>query len=66
MLVHADGRCELHDVASKNGTFLNGGKIEGPTPLKSNDEIRMCTKTLVFISRLPGPDHPQPHGTLVE
>jgi hypothetical protein len=66
VLVHADGRCELQDVASKNGTFLNGSKIAGPTALKSSDEIRMCSKTLVFISRAQGPAEPQPHNTLVE
>src|SRR5262249_44844654 len=29
VLVHAGDVCELHDVASKNGTFLNGQKIDG-------------------------------------
>jgi hypothetical protein len=63
VLVHLGDRCELHDVASKNGTFLNGKKIEGPTRLKSGDEIRMCNKNLVFVSRVPDPSFPP---TLVE
>src|SRR5215210_675536 len=27
VLVHTGDRCELHDVASKNGTYLNGRRI---------------------------------------
>jgi hypothetical protein len=51
ILVHVGDFCELHDVASKNGTLLNGHKIEGPTRLKSGDEIRMCNRNLVFMCR---------------
>jgi hypothetical protein len=51
ILVHAGDGCELHDVASKNGTFLNGQKLDGPTPLHSGDEIRMCDRQLVFMLR---------------
>src|SRR5205807_1183113 len=28
ILVHAGDRCELHDIASKNGTFVNGRKLD--------------------------------------
>ena len=58
ILVHAGDGCELYDIASKNGTFLNGQKIDGPTRLKTGDEIRMCNKHLVFVSRAAGPEHP--------
>jgi pSer/pThr/pTyr-binding forkhead associated (FHA) protein len=51
ILVHAGDGCELHDIASKNGTFVNGRKISGPTPLNSGDEIRMCGKQLVFLTK---------------
>ncbi len=51
VLVHAGGRCELHDIASKNGTFLNGNKINGPTRLHSGDQIRMCNRTVVFLKQ---------------
>ncbi len=51
ILVHLDDRCELHDVASKNGTLLNGHRIAGPTHLKSGDEIRMCNRTLIFLHK---------------
>jgi hypothetical protein len=51
ILVHAGSGCELHDIASKNGTFLNGRKLGGPTPINVGDEIRMCDCTLVFKTR---------------
>jgi hypothetical protein len=51
VLVHTAGFCELHDVASKNGTYLNGRRIAGPTRLNPGDEIRMCNHTLVFVRK---------------
>lgn len=49
VLVHSNQSCELHDVASKNGTFLNGERIACPTRLKAGDEIRMCELTLILV-----------------
>jgi hypothetical protein len=66
VLVHAADTCELHDVASKNGTFLNGRKINGPTRLKTGDEIRMCNKHLVFVSRVAEPSSPGTQPTRAE
>ncbi|MGE3803528.1 MAG: FHA domain-containing protein [Gemmataceae bacterium] len=51
IMVHTDGTCEIYDVASKNGTFLNGEKLEGRHPLKSGDEIRMCDRQFVFARK---------------
>ena len=48
LLVHTDLRCELHDVASKNGTILNGKKIPRPTKLQSGDQITLCSRRLTF------------------
>ena len=48
ILVHTDLRCELHDVASKNGTLLNGKKIPEPTRLQSGDQIVLCNRRLTF------------------
>lgn len=48
VLVHSDLRCELHDVASKNGTLLNGKKIPQPTRLQSGDQITLCNRRLTF------------------
>ena len=33
ILVHSDLRCEIFDTASKNGTFVNGPKIDGASKL---------------------------------
>lgn len=48
ILIHSDLRCELHDVASKNGTVLNGKKIPAPTRLQSGDQITLCNRRLTF------------------
>jgi len=48
VVVHHDLRCEIHDVASKNGTLLNGKKIPGPTKLQSGDQIVLCGRRLTF------------------
>jgi len=51
ILVHLSTGCELHDIASKNGTFINGARLAGPTHLKPGDEIRMCGQHFIFHSR---------------
>ncbi|AWM37729.1 FHA domain-containing protein [Gemmata obscuriglobus] len=48
IVVHSDLRCELHDVASKNGTILNGRRIPQPTKLQSGDQITLCNRRLTF------------------
>jgi pSer/pThr/pTyr-binding forkhead associated (FHA) protein len=55
VLVHVGDGCELHDVASKNGTFLNGSRLPGPMPLKSGDEIRLCDRKLHFVCKTSAP-----------
>lgn len=50
VLVHSDLSFELHDVASKNGTLLNGKKITGPTQIRDGDEITLCERRLIFLS----------------
>jgi len=59
VLVHHDAACMLHDIASKNGTYLNGSRINGPTALKSGDEIRICNRQFVFLTRSSG-EEPAP------
>ena len=53
IIVHAGDGCELHDTASKNGTFLNGQRIQGPTRLAHGDEIRMCDHKIIFQTDTP-------------
>jgi hypothetical protein len=48
IVIHSDLRCELHDVASKNGTLLNGKKIPGPTKLQSGDRVTLCNRQFTF------------------
>ena len=50
VVVHRDGRAEVHDVASKNGTVVNGRKIHGPTRLGHGDELHLCGRRLVFVA----------------
>jgi hypothetical protein len=49
IVIHQDGRCEIYDVASKNGTIVNGQKIPGTTPIKDGDLIMLCTRRLTFV-----------------
>jgi hypothetical protein len=65
ILVHSDSHVELHDVASKNGTFINGRKMSQPTRLNSGDEIRMCDRQLVFLCKSNEPEPPADMPTLM-
>lgn len=51
IVVHSDGTCDLHEMASKNGTLLNGKRISGPTRLRSGDTINLCSRKLIFFAR---------------
>lgn len=48
IVVHSDLTCELHDIASKNGTSLNGRKLNGPTRLEEGDELCLSDRRLNF------------------
>jgi hypothetical protein len=50
ILVHSSMRCEVHDLASKNGTYLNGNRLTCATLLRPNDEIRVGDLRLVFTN----------------
>jgi len=58
IVVHASNGFEIHDVASKNGTFLNGRKLAGPTTITSGDEIRMCDRQFIFVTKTGGDPNP--------
>jgi len=64
ILVHSGNGCELHDTASKNGTYINGQRIGGVTRLRSGDEIRICDQRLVFVTRAHPPEKQAPTHTL--
>jgi hypothetical protein len=50
IVVHASHVCEVYDTASKNGTFVNGQRINGLTALKAGDKIRLCDRQFVFVA----------------
>jgi|SRR6516165_4925267 hypothetical protein len=50
ILVDAGGGCELYDVASRNGTYVNGLRVNGLTRLVPGDEIWICCRRLMFLS----------------
>ena len=56
IVIHTDGRCEIHDIASKNGTILNGKKINGPTKIRAGDQLLLCTRKLTFGADYGPPD----------
>lgn len=55
IIIHCDGRCEIHDIASKNGTIVNGKKINGPTKIRPGDQISLCTRKLTFVAEFGTP-----------
>jgi pSer/pThr/pTyr-binding forkhead associated (FHA) protein len=49
IVVHSNLSVELYDIASKNGTKINGSKIKGPTTLTDGDEINICGCKMLFV-----------------
>jgi hypothetical protein len=47
-IVVADGRATLEDLGSKNGTRLNGTRVESPTVLADRDMVKIGDVVLVF------------------
>lgn len=50
IVVHAASGCELHDLASKNGTHLNGQRLTHPVWLVVGDQIRLCDRVFTFVT----------------
>ena len=48
----ADGSYWVQDRTSTNGTYLNGGRIYGPTRLKDGDVLLMGETTALFSETL--------------
>ena len=46
-----DGRYVLYDEGTPGGTFVNDRRINGPTPLRSGDVIRVGRNVLIFGER---------------
>ena len=43
-----DGQWSIEDLRTRNGTWVNGYRIQSPTPLSQNDEIRVPGFVAVF------------------
>jgi hypothetical protein len=70
VLVHTGGQCELHDTASRNGTFVNGQLIDKPARLRRGDQIMVCRRLLVFVSEADcqndNPNHNYPNTDVLD
>jgi len=51
IVVHASSGCEIFDMASRNGTFLNDRTLKAPHTLRSGDRVRICDRTFTFVER---------------
>ena len=49
LAAHPDGRATLTDLGSRNGTFVNGQRITGPTMITGGDQIQFG-RTIVLAS----------------
>jgi DNA-binding winged helix-turn-helix (wHTH) protein len=47
-IVLTDDRATIEDLTSKNGTFLCERRLDGPTPLRDGDRLRLGRQLLVF------------------
>ena len=56
--VDDDGKVLIEDLDSRNGTFVNGRRIEAPTPAGDGDQIRAGT-TILVVSYEPA-EEPSP------
>ena len=64
ILVHAGNGYELYDIASKNGTYINGSRLAGSTKLNPGYEIRMYDRHLAFMIKTHGQPARPPSGLL--
>lgn len=60
IVVHSDLSVELLDIASKNGTTVNGRKLAGSARLQDGDEIILCDRKLVFVMKSGAPTVDRP------
>lgn len=49
-LIYSNGVWIVTDLASTNGTFVNGGKIDSQTQLSNGDKIKVGDTILAFVS----------------
>jgi len=49
-VLHTNHRCEVHDTASCNGTFVNGQRIDRPVWLASGDLIQLAKWPIRYLT----------------
>ncbi|HET7747221.1 MAG TPA: FHA domain-containing protein [Vicinamibacteria bacterium] len=49
-IVVSAGAATLEDLGSKNGTFVRGRRVTGPTPLEDGDELAVGSARMTFRS----------------
>src|SRR5262245_43132358 len=54
-VVRADEAFIINDLQSRNGTYVNGNRINAPTPLTDNARIKICEYLFTFHSDVAKP-----------
>jgi serine phosphatase RsbU (regulator of sigma subunit)/pSer/pThr/pTyr-binding forkhead associated (FHA) protein len=49
-ILHKDNQFIIEDLKSRNGTYVNGNRIGGPTVLNPNDRVKICDVLFAFHS----------------
>lgn len=52
-VLHAGEQFEVEDLNSRNGTFVNGDKVQGRRVLQDNDRLKICDFLLTFHLQQP-------------
>ena len=55
LFIH-QGELKVEDLGSRNGTAVNGSRIEGPAPVKAGDRIQFSSSTIEILGDTPRPD----------
>jgi pSer/pThr/pTyr-binding forkhead associated (FHA) protein len=50
-VVYKHGACSIEDLGSKNGTFIDNSRIEGPTMLNDGQQITIGKHTIKYLQR---------------
>lgn len=60
VITRANGRFLIDDLGSRNGTFVNQARVNGPTQLKNDDRVKICDFLFRFFDEF---HPPRPPGT---
>ena len=55
VLVRKNGQWQVQDLGSKNGTLLNGKRVEGSAPFRLGDHIAAGHLIIEFVPEVPAP-----------